>query len=64
MRTEYDEVEVELVMEAYGVGRTRALAILRGKLKTGKVDEHGKNTGRCRKTGSADFATVDDFFGV
>lgn len=69
-KSEYDEVEVELVMEAYGVGRTRALAILRTKLKTSEVKTESAEkakTGRAKRTRPSfddDMMGAEEFFGI
>ena len=50
-KQKHDEIEVELVMDAYGVGRARALAILREKAQR-RAQEAAKkkeDAERCRR---------------
>lgn len=70
VESEYDEVEVELVMEAYGVGRARALTILRAKHriadKKETVEQKAKSK-RCRPRTLSDednWISAEEFFGV
>ncbi len=64
---EDQELLTELVMEAYGVGRSRARAILREKLKARpfraiKGDRKKATTG-ARGGGMDDPITAEEFFG-
>ena len=73
----YDEIEIELVMDAYGVGRARALAILKEKDEQAAAREEAarkareemleaRRKGRVRRPASEDFETMTaaDFFGA
>lgn len=69
-KSEFDEVEVELVMEAYGVGHARAQAILRAKRRTADkketVEQKAKSM-QCRLRTPSDEAELigaKEFFGI
>ena len=70
-KQKYDEIEVELVMDAYCVGRARALAILREKARqaeesaVAKEDAGKQGRGgrpRTRRAGDPDLMLAEDFF--
>ena len=70
-KPKYDEIEVELVMDAYGVGRARALAILREKARqaeesaAAKKEAAGVRRGgrlRTRRPGASGPGFDEDFF--
>ena len=73
----YDEIEIELVMDAYGVGRARALAILKEKDEQAAAREEAarkareemleaRRKARVRRSAPDDFEamTAADFFGA
>lgn len=69
VKSEFDEVEVELVMEAYGVGRVRALTILRERCKTGDTKRNVERKTKTRRSGRdtnslEDMLSAEDFFGL
>lgn len=70
MKSEYGEVEIELVMEAYGVGRTRAVRILREKCKDEDAkkktaEQNAKTVRGHRRTNpfDDDLISAEEFFG-
>ena len=69
VKSEFDEVEVELVMEAYGVGRVRALTILREKCKTGDAKRNVERKAKTRRSGRdanslEDMLSAEDVLGL
>ena len=68
-RQKFDEIEIELVMDAYGVGRVRARAILREKARRAEVaiaaeagGQEGGRRPRTRQAGASDLARAEDIF--